>query len=140
VSLHLPPLRARRGDVALLVDKFVDTFNARGPRHVERVAPTVMTRLERHGWPGNVRELHSVIEAAFSLGEGPVLVENDLPRELLMPQSDAPATQTSGNDETARIQRALESTSGDRLRAAAILGMSRTTLWRRMRALGLMHA
>jgi len=46
---------------------------------------------------------------------------------------------TTNNDETARIQRALESTSGDRLRAAAILGMSRTTLWRRMRALGLLQ-
>jgi transcriptional regulator of acetoin/glycerol metabolism len=45
----------------------------------------------------------------------------------------------SGNDETTRIQRALESTSGDRLRAAAVLGMSRTTLWRRMRALGLLQ-
>jgi two-component system response regulator AtoC len=102
----------------------------------------VMTRLERHDWPGNVRELRSVIEAAFAIGEGPVLIENDLPRELLTPHiTELPmASLTPSNDETARIQRALESTSGDRLRAAAILGMSRTTLWRRMRALGLLQS
>ena len=140
VSLHLPPLRSRRGDVPLLVEKFVETLNARGGRRVERVAPSVMARLERHDWPGNVRELRSVIEAAFALGEGPVLIENDLPREILTPHvAEIPmATLSHSNDETARIQRALESTSGDRLRAAAILGMSRTTLWRRMRALGLL--
>ena len=141
VSLHLPPLRSRRGDVPLLVDKHVETLNARGGRRVERVAPSVMTRLERHDWPGNVRELRSVIEAAFAIGDGPVLIENDLPRELLTPHiAEVPmASANTSNDETARIQRALESTSGDRLRAAAILGMSRTTLWRRMRALGLLQ-
>jgi len=142
VSLHLPPLRSRRGDVPLLVDKLVETLNARGGRHVERVAPSVMTQLERHDWPGNVRELRSVIEAAFAIGDGPVLIENDLPREILTPHvAELPMASfaTTNNDETARIQRALESTSGDRLRAAAILGMSRTTLWRRMRALGLLQ-
>jgi DNA-binding NtrC family response regulator len=141
VSLHLPPLRSRRGDVPLLVEKLVDILNARGGRRVDRIAPSVMTRLERHDWPGNVRELRSVIEAAFAIGDGPVLIENDLPRELLTPHVvEVPmASQTASSDETARIQRALESTSGDRLRAAAILGMSRTTLWRRMRALGLLQ-
>jgi len=141
VSLHLPPLRSRRGDVPLLVEKLVETLNARGGRHVERIAPSVMTRLERHDWPGNVRELRSVIEAAFAIGDGPVLIENDLPREILTPHlAEVPmASPGTSNDETVRIQRALESTSGDRLRAAAILGMSRTTLWRRMRALGLLQ-
>ncbi len=125
----------------LLVEKYVETLNGRGGRRVDRVAPTALARLERHDWPGNVRELHSVIEAAFALGDGPVLVENDLPREILTPHvAEVPISALqSGNDETARIQRALESASGDRLRAAAILGMSRTTLWRRMRALGLLH-
>ncbi|HEX4515924.1 MAG TPA: helix-turn-helix domain-containing protein, partial [Polyangiaceae bacterium] len=95
-----------------------------------------------HDWPGNVRELRSVIEAAFAIGDGPVLVENDLPREILTPHVVEVTAVNVGasNDETARIQRALESTSGDRLRAAAILGMSRTTLWRRMRALGLLQS
>jgi DNA-binding NtrC family response regulator len=141
VSLHLPPLRSRRGDVSLLVEKFVETLNARGGRRVERVAPAVMARLERHDWPGNVRELRSVIESAFTLGDGPVLIENDLPREILVPHvAEVPMSSlAAGNDETARIRRALESTSGDRLRAAAILGMSRTTLWRRMRSLGLLQ-
>ena len=141
VSLHLPPLRSRRGDVPLLVEKHVETLNARGGRRVDRVAPSVMTRLERHDWPGNVRELRSVIEAAFAIGDGPVLVENDSPARAAHAarHRGAVASVNTSNDETVRIQRALESTSGDRLRAAAILGMSRTTLWRRMRALGLLH-
>ncbi len=141
VSLHLPPLRSRRGDVALLATKLVDALNERSGRRIERVAPAALARLERHHWPGNVRELRAAIESAFAMGDGPVLTESELPRDVGAP---APAELPmelvrSGSDETNRIRRALEAASGDRVRAASILGMSRTTLWRRMRALGLLR-
>ena len=140
VSLHVPPLRSRRGDVGLLVDKLVEALNARGGRRVERVSAAATSRLERHDWPGNVRELRAALESAFAVGEGPVLEEGDLPRDVggshateVAVHVHAPST-----DEAARIQRALAASSGDRLRAAAMLGMSRTTLWRRMKALRLL--
>jgi transcriptional regulator of acetoin/glycerol metabolism len=141
VSLHLPPLRARRGDVALLVDKLVEELNDRGGRRIERVAPTAMSRLERHDWPGNVRELHAALESAYAVGDGPVLTDPDLPREIGAHHhaAEVAVIHRPENDEAARIERALAAASGDRMRAAAILGMSRTTLWRRMRALGLLR-
>ena len=141
VSLHLPPLRSRRGDVALLASKLVDALNERSGRRIDRIAPAALARLERHHWPGNVRELRAAIESAFAVGEGPVLTESELPREIGAPVvAELPMEiARPSSDETARIRRALEAASGDRVRAASILGMSRTTLWRRMRALGLLR-
>ncbi len=151
VSLHLPPLRARHGDVPLLVDKFVAELNSRGGRVIERVSPGALERLERHNWPGNVRELRVALESAFATGDGPTLTSADLPPDVsdrgdagerlgLPIDTAARSDQADGTDEATRIRRALERASGDRSRAAALLGISRTTLWRRMRALGFIDA
>jgi len=141
VTLHPPPLRARRGDVPLLVEKLVAEMNARGGRRVERVAERARVCLERHAWPGNVRELRAAMESAFVVGEGPVLDQDDLPPGIGDPTTELgeavahPATDLG--EEARRILRALERAGGDREQAAHILGMSRTTLWRRMLSLGL---
>jgi DNA-binding NtrC family response regulator len=152
VPVAVPPLRARPGDVMLLAEKFVEAVNARGGRRIERIAPGVRAMLERHDWPGNVRELRNVIEYAFVVGEGPVLLESDLPPELHEP---SPAARALGrrvharalgtealtkSPEGVRIRRAIERADGNRERAAQILGISRVTLWRRMKALGLAAA
>ena len=143
VPIFLPPLRARRGDVELLVERMIDTLNDEGDRQVTRVSPGAMEVLRRYPWPGNVRELRNALEYAFVIGEGPVLTEADLPPEIttaegeeLPPRVNAPPSD-EGDPEVARIRRALERTGGSRQRAAKILGMSRVTLWRRMRELGI---
>jgi DNA-binding NtrC family response regulator len=100
-------------------------------------------RLQEYGWPGNVRELRNVMEYAHVMGEGPTLTESELPPEFneqarpvrlpLAPESsvDTPAApQEIGLKE---IRRALEQTRGSRARAASLLGISRVTLWRRLR-------
>jgi len=145
VPLFLPPLRARRGDVALLVRHLVDELNGAGERHVTRVAPGALAALERYPWPGNVRELRNALEYAFVIGEGPVLTEADLPPEVNRTELDEePAaaavdtdTGAAATPEAQRIRRALERAGGNRTRAAKILGVSRVTLWRRMRELSL---
>ena len=145
IPVFLPPLRARRGDIALLLERFVEEKNARGPRRVERIAPATQRLLDAYDWPGNVRELKNVIEYAFAIGEGPVFVPTDLPPELLdpsfsadgPPREDAMTATTPEKGEAARIRRALERSAGSRERAAQILGISRVTLWRRMKALDL---
>jgi transcriptional regulator with PAS, ATPase and Fis domain len=144
VPIFLPPLRARRGDVDLLVTHMVDALNDAGERQVTRVSPGAMAVLRRYPWPGNVRELRNALEYAFVIGEGPMLTETDLPPEVLqndgdddaLPAVNAPP-RSDEDPEGARIRRALERAGGNRQRAAKILGMSRVTLWRRMRELGI---
>ncbi len=145
VPLFLPPLRARKGDVTLLAQRFVDELNATGERQVTRVSQGAFDALERYAWPGNVRELHNALEYAFVIGEGPVLTEADLPPEVTARETgDEPAAPlvnepaaVVGTPEAQRIRRALERAGGNRTRAAKILGMSRVTLWRRMTELAL---
>jgi transcriptional regulator with PAS, ATPase and Fis domain len=143
VPLYLPPLRARTGDVTALFWHFVAEMNERGLRRVARVTPRALRAVERYRWPGNVRELHSVVEHAFAIGEGSTLDLDDLPPELAgtSPPGDwlahAPAGERPGEDERARIVAALARQRGRKGAAAAELGMSRQTLWRKLYVHGL---
>jgi transcriptional regulator with PAS, ATPase and Fis domain len=140
VPIHLSPLAERRGDVELLTDRLIEELNRDGGRSVERVARDARDALERYPWPGNVRELRNALEYAYVIGEGPVLVAADLPPELLGGEADGAinAPPALGGGEVARIRLALERAGGSRDRAAKILGISRATLWRRMREHGLL--
>jgi transcriptional regulator with PAS, ATPase and Fis domain len=140
IPIFLPALRERREDVGLLCSKFIETMNSTARRRIERVAPSVLTLLERQDWPGNVRELRNVLSYAYAVGEGPILQPNHLPPELLnetIGTDSRPADQRTLSPEARRLLDALERAGRSRKRAAHILGISRVTLWRRMQALGL---
>ncbi len=144
VPVFLPPLRSRAGDVELLTHHFVDDLNTRGGRVVETVSADAMEVLVRYPWPGNVRELANALEYAFVVGEGPVLVAADLPPEIVDPEQTADALlgapvnlgPVGGDTEASRIARAIERAGGNKTRAAKLLGISRVTLWRKMKELG----
>lgn len=145
IPIYLPPLRARRRDVMLLAMKFIEQNNARGRRRIERIAPSTESILTSYDWPGNVRELLNVLEYAYVIGDGPVLAPSDLPPELgdqtisLAEHGaviDTPRIEDP-RPEARLILAALERSAGSRDRAAQILGISRITLWRRMKELGL---
>jgi DNA-binding NtrC family response regulator len=151
IPIFLPPLRERRGDVALLVEKVVEELNAKGRRRVDRVSPAALEVLEGYDFPGNVRELRNLMIYAFAIGSGPVLVPSDLPREVFHDNEDlerdaverslAPEAETAPRSpEAQRIVDVLSRTGGSRERAAKVLGWSRVTLWRRMRELGLVKS
>jgi len=139
VSVHLPPLRRREGDVELLTWRFVEQFNARGARTVESIEPEALQALLGYAWPGNVRELRNNIEHAFAVGEGPTLGFEDLTLELrgVPPPggSLAPGARPNGDvaEEADRIREVLVEVGGRKGDAARRLGMSRSTLWRKMR-------
>ncbi|HET9933005.1 MAG TPA: sigma 54-interacting transcriptional regulator [Polyangiaceae bacterium] len=143
VPLFLPPLRARAGDVALLTHKLLEGLAVRSPRRVEHVADSALSLLESYPWPGNIRELRNALEYALVMGDGPVLVPSDLPPEIADPRLEeavplvnrpAPiAPEGDPDPERARIQRALDRAGGNRERAAKLLGVSRATLWRKLR-------
>ena len=144
LPVFLPPLRERPDDVELLAARFLERLNdSRSTRRrVERISPGAISVLKRYPWPGNVRELQNAIEFAFWLGAGPVLSEADLPPELRGESPGASVSSTGSVTESLpaegrRIERALERAGGNRERAASSLGVSRSTLWRKMRKYGL---
>ena len=139
VPLFLPPLRDRTGDVEALTHHFVSFFNGRGFRAVEGLTPNTRDALLSHRWPGNVRELRNVIEYAFAVGEGPLVHLSHLPPELRgeAPPEDPSARKSMQELERDRIVQALRRTGGRKSKAASLLGVSRSTLWRRMREHGL---
>ncbi|WP_211365629.1 sigma-54 interaction domain-containing protein [Polyangium fumosum] len=147
IPVFIPSLRERPDDIPLLVEKFMEQRNEASRRRIERVAPAAMTILRRYAWPGNVRELKNVLAYAYAMGDGSTLVAADLPPELVDPNLfgaeqvvPSPTPEVSAehaNPEARRILEVLDRTGGNRQRAAQILGMSRVTLWRRIRELNL---
>ena len=139
-TIWVPSLSARPADVVLLAQRFASEAGARLGKRVDAVAPEALRCLLAHPWPGQVRELRAAMEGAVALGDGPLVRLADLPGQLIG-ETRAPSlgkgVAPTDSPEAARLRFALERAGGDRARAARMLGMSRTTLWRRMRASGL---
>jgi PAS domain S-box-containing protein len=143
VRLDLPPLRKRMEDLPLLVDHFVARFNRRQGKTVTGVAPDVLALLMAHDYPGNIRELENIVERAFVVCGSGRIERIHLPPELAghPPVSAAPsgaglAAQVRGAEAKA-IVTALEGCGGNRLAAARAMGLHKSTLFRKIRALGL---
>ncbi|CAI8905207.1 sigma-54 interaction domain-containing protein [Methylocaldum szegediense] len=138
VPIFLPPLRARRQDISLLLQHFIDRHNVQGPRRIQSIEPEAMRVLLDYHWPGNVRELQNVVEYAFAVGRSDVLQVEDLPPEFREePQSPSVPNIPAAESEADRIRRALASARGRIDRAAQMLGMSRATFWRKRKKYGL---
>lgn len=140
VPLYVPRLKERTGDIETLLWHFIDEFNTRdGSRRVEGVDDAAMQLMQSYDWPGNVRELRNNVEYAFATGDGPVLTTADLTPELQglpFAMTTNPAI-TNPDAERQMIVQALNATIGNRQHAAEKLGMSRSTLWRKMREYGI---
>jgi DNA-binding NtrC family response regulator len=136
VKLKLPPLRERMGDIPLLVAAFLDKHKVHS-RPIGRVAPDAWSRLLTHSWPGNVRELENVIESALALGSGPVLRAEDLMAitPVGMDSEDRMLDKRPSLEmlEKRAILAAMRDTRGDKIAAAQILGIGRTTLYRKLK-------
>jgi len=156
VPIEVPPLRDRLEDLEPLIRFVLQRIGQRRGRSL-RLSPTAMRRLLDHPWPGNVRELENALEFATAVCDGQTVHEVDLPAELThAPQATpsphatvAPAPPANARPpiwtaidatealEAGRIVAALEATHYRRQAAATLLGVSRTTLWRKMRELRL---
>jgi DNA-binding NtrC family response regulator len=143
VQLKLPSLRDRKSDIPLLVTSFLDKFS--NPQEPARsISEDAMRRMIAYDWPGNVRELENCIERAVALGSGPIIHSADLPSNLQYPTSErAPEKdEILPLDELERraILRTLRETSGDKLATARILGIGKTTLYRKLKQYHMEHA
>jgi PAS domain S-box-containing protein len=126
--VHLPALRERREDLPLLIRSFVGHARAKTGKPVLGVDTDAMRLLLSHSWPGNVRELRNAIEFAVIRARHSEIVPEDLPRELLQAGKLEPV----GKSEPDLIRAALTQAGGNRRKAAELLGISRTTLYRRL--------
>jgi transcriptional regulator with PAS, ATPase and Fis domain len=140
--IELPPLRDRLDDVPLLVDYFLDHFNRKMNRNVQGTEPDFLDALTAYGWPGNIRELRNAIERAVILGSSPSLSVRDLPAEVVSrhgPETSFTVRLGSSGSEVERelLFRTVEYVGGNKARAADILGMSRGTLYNRLKRYGM---
>ena len=143
VQIKLPSLRERKSDIQLLVTSFLEKFS--DPHESPRtISDDAMRRLIAYDWPGNVRELENAIERAVAMGTGPIVHVGDLPSNLHYPSSE----RTPDKDEVLPMEelerrailRTLRETGGDKLAAARMLGIGKTTLYRKLKQYQVEHA
>jgi PAS domain S-box-containing protein len=141
MKIELPPLRNRREDILLLIDHFVSLFNATTGKSISGVTPDVLSVLSAYDYPGNIRELHHIIEHAFILcNDGEIELEH-LPSEIV-PVSTKPGRKRKIADsvraiEMQAIKDALDRNRQNRVAAARELGIHKSTLFRKAKALGI---
>ncbi len=131
--VNLPPLRERRDDIPLLVETFLSNARASTGKAVESMSADAMHVLMDYAWPGNVRELRNAIEYAAISCRGSVIQPGDLPPEPTEALKVGTRRDYEVKTERERIRQALEATKGRRGEAAKLLGISRATLYRRIR-------
>ncbi len=150
VKVEMPPLRARREDIVLLANSFLQEFAKENDRPVKPLTDAAMDLLLAYDWPGNVRELRTAIEHGVVMSNDPVIDIHHLPQFLLFRRAaggdspplpkitlDASAEFNLHELETNTIRSALSSAGGNRTHAADLLGVSRRTLQRKLKELGL---
>jgi two-component system response regulator AtoC len=140
VTVHIPPLRDRRSDIPMLVHHFLDRY---APGTSLQVTPAAMKSLLNYDWPGNVRELENCIARAITLGDRKVIDVQDLPPTIrsesagssAAPAQDAASLSTTALAEMERmtILRVFEQAKGDKALAGKMLGISRATLYRKLK-------
>jgi DNA-binding NtrC family response regulator len=143
LTLFIPPLRERKEDIILLANHFLQEFSEENHKNISHISPEAVEMLERYPWPGNVRELENTIERAVIFSIHPIILPEDLPQKflesvsgkegetleekpLLFPEELLPLKAI----EKSYVLRVLEETKGNKKKAAEILGIDRTTLYR----------
>jgi two-component system response regulator AtoC len=137
IPIHMPALRARREDISLLIDYFIGIFNCRFGKRI-KMSPDAINALMSYNFPGNVRELKNILELCFTLTVNDTIKKNDLPAHILKNSNNPSPINTlseiTAEAEKAQIVRILKSTKGNKTKASEILGVSRKTLWEKIKS------
>jgi transcriptional regulator with PAS, ATPase and Fis domain len=145
INIELPPLRSRTSDVSLLAKSFLEQVREDARREVAGFADDALAALERYHWPGNVRELQNVVERAVLLGKDNLITIADLPADVrgangfmvTAPSGQQTLKEALEGPERQIILNVLESNGWNRNATADQLGINRTTLYKKMKRLGL---
>jgi two-component system response regulator HydG len=137
IPIEMPPLRERKVDIPLLVAAFLEK-HADATRPIESISGDFWRLVTSFNWPGNVRELENFVACSIALGSGPVLRNEDgcpIP-EKLADNCSATDTQSLAQLERSAIMKALKVAKGDKIAAARILGIGKTTVYRKLKEYG----
>jgi len=144
INLEIPPLRDRINDIPLLAQQFVEAVCRETGRSFTGFSDEATATLQNYGWPGNVRELQNVVERAILLGKGPIITVDDLPQQMLSrgaprvrPVDGHSLKEALEAPERQIIIDTLKAHSWNRNQTAETLGINRTTLYKKMKRLGL---
>jgi two-component system, NtrC family, response regulator HydG len=134
VEVRLPPLRERPEDIPLLTDHFCNLFNKRYHKNVEGVSDDVFKVFMNYPWPGNVRELEHSLESSFVLCRGSMITLEDIPSEIIQySKAKIPTLKKETKDEPNTIFNALNKTYWNKSKASRLLGIDRSTLYRKIK-------
>jgi DNA-binding NtrC family response regulator len=136
IPIHLPLLRERLEDIPLLASTFLERLRSRTGKRINGVTPEVMERFMAYSWPGNVRELNSALEYAFVIAESGRIGLEHLPPPLVLGSEVSSRDAALDTAEKVKLIEALRQSQGNQSEAARILGISRVTVWNRMRKYG----
>ena len=134
IRLELPPLRERIEDIPLLVRYFLNKFNRKMERNIRKISDDAMDALIRYSWPGNIRELENTIERAVVITEADEIRREDLPVEISTVNLDPRKDWTLESMEKEHILKILKLAGGNQKKAAKLLGLNPSTLWRKLKA------
>jgi len=147
VAIHVPPLRNRREDIPLLAQTFLQEFLKESDRQIDGFRDDVLDRFDSYPWPGNVRELRNVVERAVLFCRGSRITVKELPASLRgvsakrtdepIPKEAVSLHAATEQAEVAAIRAALAASHGHRTQAAELLGISRKTLWEKLKHYGI---
>jgi transcriptional regulator with PAS, ATPase and Fis domain len=141
VLIKVPPLRERKEDIPVLINHFIEKFNRAYKKKVRGFSREALEILMRYSFPGNVRELENIVASALALSEGDLIGPLDLPEDLKQFEVESVGGEqwpSWEEQEKSYIRKILESTQYNKRKAAGILKMSRTTLWRKFIKYGLL--
>jgi DNA-binding NtrC family response regulator len=142
MKIELPALRNRKEDIPSLIENYVNVYRGKLKRTIKEIDPGFIKRLTEYNFPGNIRELKNIIERAVILTTGNVLKESSLPAELLSHKNDSlskniPEYASLEELEKVHITKILDFTEGNKTKAAEILGIGLTTLYRKLQTYGI---
>jgi two-component system, NtrC family, response regulator len=137
MKIELPSLRERKDDIKQLAEFFIEFYSQKLGKNIKKVSSDLIQKLETYNFPGNIRELRNIIERAVILSDGQTLSESSLPKEILHKANSNSQSLNLEDIEKTHILSVLDHTNGNKTKAAEILGIGLTTLYRKLQAYGI---